>query len=1108
MRHRPVSDITARAANRRLRRCAIALGCVIALLTTAAFAIPARTLAAGNPIVAENQQPGSAGWRPGPLRADDTTGQIKAYLSATSVDQNQSVTLHVSVNPEQPFSIDVYRVGWYGGLGGRLRLHAGPIPGVHQNPCVPDPTTGVIDCNWSPSYTLTVPTDWTSGFYIVQFTNADGYQNYAPFVVKDGRSADFLYQQAAATDQAYNNYPEDGRTGKSLYTFNSFGANTVSGDPRAVKVSFDRPYAGLGAGGFFQFEVDLVRWLERSGYDVTYSTNLDTHANGARVLGHKGFLSPAHDEYWSKEMFDAVEAARDAGVNVAFFGADAMSAQVRFEPSGAGTPNRVMVAYKNAALDPIQGPTTTVSWRYPPVNRAEQTLRGIQFVDGVPYGNNVDYVVTNSSHWAYAGTGFKDGDVVPGIVGYEMDRYMSEYPAASSTNFTLLSHSPFTTATGHAEHANSSIYQAASGAWVFSTGTLAWSWALDDFDHTLADARIQRTTANILDAFLVGAPRSVQSLKVTAPQAVVAGSPFSVAITAVDGLGNPVTSYAGTIHFGTSDASSGVVLPPDTTLSGGQGTFSVTLMGSGSQTITATDVAAPTVTGAATLTVSNTTAGSLGVTGPTAATAGQPFTITVTARDANANPAPGYSGTVHFASSDASPGVVLPPDATLGDGQGSFSVTLIASGVQTITASDAANKLSTTIEILVNPGSASRLVVASTAVPIAGVSFPFTVVAQDQFGNTATSYAGTIEFRSSDTSPGTVLPADSTLTKGERTFAATLTKAGAQTITVSDAATNIAGTLSMTVRAGSATRLAVSTAARPTAGVGFAFTVRAQDAFGNTDGGYAGRVRFTSTDTASGVVLPQESALTNGERGFSATLIRAGPQTISAFDGLNPGLGGSITVDVKAAPAKSFLLQPATSTPTAGTGFTFTIRAQDPFGNTDQAYAGRVHFTSTDTASGVVLPADSALANGQGTFQATLVRAGSQKLMAVDISTAGITGNAVVTVKPAAASSITLAVPTTVTAGQSFTFKVTLYDRFGNQATGYRGTARFRTSDFSPLVALPPNYTFSAGDAGAHTFSATLWTPPSQTISVNDLADPGLSGTSPAITVRLPLPLL
>src|SRR2546428_12113544 len=110
---------------------------------------------------------------------------------------------------------------------------------------------------------------------------------------------------------------------------------------------------------------------------------------------------------------------------------------------------------------------------------------GVMFPSEVASGNNVPYVVMNSSQWPYQGTGFKDGDSVAGIVGYEMDRLMSNYPAPNAISQTLLSNSPFTNTSGVADYANSSIYQAPSKAWVFSRGTMSWSWGPGNTQTTL-----------------------------------------------------------------------------------------------------------------------------------------------------------------------------------------------------------------------------------------------------------------------------------------------------------------------------------------------------------------------------------------------------------------------------------------------------------------------------------------------------------------------------------------------------------------------------------------------------------------------------------------------
>ena len=467
------------------------------------------TVVNASPIVLENQQPGSGNWQmllSGFQPADDTAKQIKGYASATSVNKGESITFHVTVTPAQSYTMDVYRMGWYQGLLGRLMQSIGPLQGVAQPACPVDAVTGLIECDWTASYTLTVPTTWTSGVFVVMLTNAQGYQNYITFVVRDdARVADIMFQQAVATYQAYNNYPDDGVTGKSLYDFNSYGAFTVTGKKQAAKVSWNRPYADRGAGQLLEWEVYFVRWLERSGYDVKYSTDLDTHQNSARLLNSKAFLSGAHNEYWSKAMYDGVQQARDAGVHLGFFGADAVYWQVRFEPSPlTGAADRVMVGYKDRTIDPVQGPTTTILWRDPFLNRPEQQLIGVQFSGQIPYSTpNAPYVVKNSSSWVYEGTGLHDGDRIPLMVGYEMDSSMSGFPLPTSVagTYQVLSESPYLDPYNGPMIANSSVYQAPSGAWVFGAGTTSWSWGLSDDGDGYMNPQIQRITANLLKRF-------------------------------------------------------------------------------------------------------------------------------------------------------------------------------------------------------------------------------------------------------------------------------------------------------------------------------------------------------------------------------------------------------------------------------------------------------------------------------------------------------------------------------------------------------------------------------------------------------------------------------
>jgi hypothetical protein len=202
-------------------------------------------------------------------------------------------------------------------------------------------------------------------------------------------------------------------------------------------------------------------------------------------------------------MYDAVVTARDSGVNLAFFGADTLDRQIRIKASSTGVANRVIVCYKDAARDPIKGPTTTVRWRDPQLNRPEQTLVG-NMLAGDLGGDQTrlypPYTVTNSSHWVYGGTGLVDADQISGMAGYEVDCYRPEYPLPPNTEYTILSETPVTRTDGQPAVHNTTIYQAPSGAWVFGAGTCNWSFGLDK--PGLVDPRIRQMTTNLLNKFL------------------------------------------------------------------------------------------------------------------------------------------------------------------------------------------------------------------------------------------------------------------------------------------------------------------------------------------------------------------------------------------------------------------------------------------------------------------------------------------------------------------------------------------------------------------------------------------------------------------------------
>ncbi len=283
-----------------------------------------------------------------------------------SVQRGGQLALKVNTSARQ-FRIDVYRLGWYGGSGSRLvaKLPAAPTVPATQPACeVSTDGTGLIDCgNWSVSRTWNVPAEAVSGVYVAKLirTDTQGASNIIFVVRDDARRADILLSTSDANWQAYNAYG-----GNSLYTCT---VQCPPGSPQAYKgaskVSYNRPWktaeAFGGAPWFEHAELSMLRFLEAAGYDVAYTTSVDVQSRGELLRNHKMFMSSGQDEYWSAGQRRNVEAARDAGVNLAFFSGNEIYWKTRWEPSAAGpaTANRTLVSYKDthydAPVDPSSG---------------------------------------------------------------------------------------------------------------------------------------------------------------------------------------------------------------------------------------------------------------------------------------------------------------------------------------------------------------------------------------------------------------------------------------------------------------------------------------------------------------------------------------------------------------------------------------------------------------------------------------------------------------------------------------------------------------------------------------------------------------------------------
>ncbi len=525
-----------------------------------------------NAIVAENMLPGNPESEWG-INGPDSN--LEGFATDASVDQGQTIDFKVSADPSiTDYRIDIYRLGDYGGAGARKVATVDPSSVVTQPAPLSDPSTGLIDAgNWAVSASWDVPTDATSGVYIGKLVGEAGTaaENHMYFVVRDDDGgSDVLFQTSDTKWQAYNDWG-----GNSLYEGSPVG--------RAYKVSYNRPYAeGSFLNGLnrpiFESEYPMIRWLESNGYDVSYSTGVDTDRRGQELLEHDLFLSVGHDEYWSGDQRANVEAARDAGVNLAFFSGNEVYWKTRWEDSidASGTPHRTLVSYKETLADAKIDPSSewTGTWRdgrfSPPSDggNPENSLTGTRFQVNAYRLDTIEVSEAEGNLRFWRDTSLADlapgetGRLTDNVLGFEWDEAPDDdfRPAGLVTLSTTTVDVPSylqdlgdTFGPGTATH-NLTLYRADSGALVFGAGTIRWSWGLDSNhagEASTPDPDMQQATVNLfadmgvqpvtLQSGLVAATASTDSIapvsSIDSPASgasLAAGSNVTIAGTASD----------------------------------------------------------------------------------------------------------------------------------------------------------------------------------------------------------------------------------------------------------------------------------------------------------------------------------------------------------------------------------------------------------------------------------------------------------------------------------------------------------------------------------------------------------------------------------------------
>lgn len=484
-------------------------------------------------IEIENKKEGTTDWQLTFVKSETLRSKkIEGYCSKMSLRPGESMDIFLSTSADTDVVIDLYRMGYYGGKGGRFMKRLGPFP-VRPQVVPPIAEHRLRECDWDRATAFKVPDDWISGVYLGKLSCSDHrYESYIIFIVRDDRKADVMFQTSDTTWQAYNKWPDTFSLYDSDLPIQPHSGRTWS--------SFDRPYAkypqvvdqplSQGSGEFLLWEFPLCFWLEQHGYDVTYCSNIDTHSDPSGLDRVKCFLSVGHDEYWTLPMFENVKNAVDRGLNAAFLSGNSLMWVIDLQPGVKMDPGKLN---KSSGLDLAGGdrlqartddkehPNRTVFriGRFGGVSKTEEalgimgpfarkdwpnenTLIGARTM--YPFNGSADWIVSKPDHWIFEGTGMRKGDKIPGLVGWEHHGDPADIPGlevvAEGETINSADAKSYYTAT---------VYPGPKGNWVFNAATIYWSFGLAVPPGVITpnshfgrphgvDERVQRITANFL----------------------------------------------------------------------------------------------------------------------------------------------------------------------------------------------------------------------------------------------------------------------------------------------------------------------------------------------------------------------------------------------------------------------------------------------------------------------------------------------------------------------------------------------------------------------------------------------------------------------------------
>lgn len=410
----------------------------------------------------ENTRPGGLGWR----AATPGVASAVGWTDRASVSCGQKVRLFVTTNAAN-FRVEAWRLGVYGGRGGRLIWRSARLPGRGQPRAQLVSAGREVVAPWRVSTTIAISRRWIPGDYLLELRTPSGRSGLVPLTVRPpaGSHVDLTFVNATGTWQVYNRWG-----GYSGYAGPSGFAS------RSLVVSADRPYDAHLRLDYLDGELPLLRELEQLGWDTYTETtaDLDSGNIGGRP---RAIIFGWHDEYVTGPGRRTLQRAANSGINLGFFGANQIYWRPRYPVTGAGTVDlRQQIIDRLPADDPYRNDAAlaTTRWRDAPIDQPEQNLLGEQ---ANPTCLNVDAPMTVTGSWLFHDIGLRLGQSLPHLVYDEVDAVRG---TRTSGVQVLASSAPRCPQRLLRTRQDTTLRRLESGAVVFDAGTLGWVCTLGD----------------------------------------------------------------------------------------------------------------------------------------------------------------------------------------------------------------------------------------------------------------------------------------------------------------------------------------------------------------------------------------------------------------------------------------------------------------------------------------------------------------------------------------------------------------------------------------------------------------------------------------------------